>query len=93
MGLTSVCSNREKAGCAGKPGPLVDIKIIDEFDHEVEVGRWGRFWFEVLWSSWILGRGRFNQTYLPDEWHHTGDAAARMKRVTSGLQGGRRKRN
>ena len=43
MGLTSVCSNREKAGCAGKPGPLVDIKIADEFDHEVEAGKVERF--------------------------------------------------
>jgi long-chain acyl-CoA synthetase len=75
MGLTSVCSNREKAGCAGKAGPLVDIKIIDEFDHEVEAGKVG----EILVRGPLVFHGYWGEEDLTkhtfrDEWHHTGDA-------------------
>jgi long-chain acyl-CoA synthetase len=75
MGLTSVCSNREKAGCAGKAGPLVDIKIIDEFDHEVEAGKVGEILvrgplvFQGYWREEDLSKHTFR-----DQWHHTGDA-------------------
>ena len=75
MGLTSVCSNREKAGCAGKAGPLVDIKIIDEFDHEVEAGKVGEILirgplvFHGYWGEEDLSKHTFR-----DQWHHTGDA-------------------
>jgi acyl-CoA synthetase (AMP-forming)/AMP-acid ligase II len=75
MGLTSVCSNREKAGCAGKAGPLVDIKIVDEFDHEVEAGRVG----EILVRSPLVFHGYWGEEELTkhtfrEQWHHTGDA-------------------
>jgi long-chain acyl-CoA synthetase len=75
MGLTSVCSNREKAGCAGKAGPLVDIKIIDEFDQEVETGKVGEILvrgplvFHGYWGEEDLSKHTFR-----DQWHHTGDA-------------------
>src|SRR4030043_1713537 len=75
MGLTSVCSNREKPGWAGKPGPLVDIKILDEFDHEVETGKVG----EILVRSPLVFLGYWREEELTkhtfrDGWHHTGDA-------------------
>jgi long-chain acyl-CoA synthetase len=75
MGLTSVCSNREKPGCAGKPGPLVDIKILDEFDHEVETGKVG----EILVRSPLVFLGYWREEELTkhtfrDSWHHTGDS-------------------
>ena len=75
MGLTSVCSNKEKPGCAGKPGPLVDIKIIDEFDHEVDVGKVG----EILVRGPLVFKGYWGEEELTkhtfrDDWHHTGDA-------------------
>ena len=74
MGLTSVCSNREKPGCAGKPGPLVDIKILNEFDHEVETGKVG----EILVRSPLVFLGYWREEELTkytfrDGWHHTGD--------------------
>jgi acyl-CoA synthetase (AMP-forming)/AMP-acid ligase II len=74
MGLTSVCSNREKPGCAGKPGPLVDIKIVDEFDHEVEVGKVG----EILVRGPLVFHGYWGEEELTkhtfrEGWHHTGD--------------------
>jgi long-chain acyl-CoA synthetase len=75
MGLTSVCSNRERPGCAGKAGPLVDIKIVDEFDHEVEAGKVG----EILVRGPLVFLGYWGEEDLTkhtfrDEWHHTGDA-------------------
>jgi acyl-CoA synthetase (AMP-forming)/AMP-acid ligase II len=75
MGLTSVCSYREKPGCAGKPGPLVDMKIVDEFDHEVEAGKVG----EILVRGPLVFHGYWGEEELTkhtfrDQWHHTGDA-------------------
>ncbi len=75
MGLTSVCSNREKPGCAGKPGPLVDIKIVDEFDHEVEGGKVGEILVRsplVFYGYW--GEEDLTKNTLREQWHHTGDA-------------------
>ena len=74
MGLTSVCSNRERPGCAGKAGPLVDIKIVDEFDHEVEVGKVG----EILVRGPLVFHGYWGEEELTkhtfrEGWHHTGD--------------------
>jgi len=75
MGLTSVCSNREKPGCAGKPGPLVDIKIVDEFDQEVEAGKVGEILVRsplVFYGYW--GEEDLTKHTLRGQWHHTGDA-------------------
>jgi long-chain acyl-CoA synthetase len=74
MGLTSICLNREKPGCAGKPGPLVNIKIVDEFDHDVEAGKVG----EILIQSPMVFQGYWGEEELTrhtfrDGWHHTGD--------------------
>jgi len=74
MGLTSVCSNQERPGCAGKPGPLVDIKIIDEFDHDVETGKVGEILVRgplVFQGYW--GEEELSQHTFRDDWHHTGD--------------------
>jgi long-chain acyl-CoA synthetase len=75
MGLTSVCSNLEKAGCAGKPGPLADIKVVDEFDKEVETGKVG----EILVRGPLVFLGYWGEEELTrltfrEGWHHTGDA-------------------
>ena len=75
MGLTSVCSNLEKAGCAGKPGLLVDIKIVDEFDKEVETGKVGEILVRgplVFLGYW--GEEELTQYTFRDGWHHTGDS-------------------
>ncbi len=75
MGLTSVCSNREKPGCAGKQGPLVDIKIVDEFDKEVKTGNVGEILVRgplVFMGYW--GEEELTQHTFRDGWHHTGDA-------------------
>lgn len=74
MGLTSICLNREKPGCAGKPGSLVNLKIVDEFDHEVEAGKVG----EILLQSPMIFHGYWGEEELTrhtfrEGWHHTGD--------------------
>jgi long-chain acyl-CoA synthetase len=75
MGLTSVCSNREKPGCTGKPGPLVNIKIVDEFDKEVETGKVGEILVQgplVFLGYW--GEEELSKHTFREGWHHTGDA-------------------
>lgn len=74
MGLTSVCANRERPGCAGKPGPLVELKIVDEFDREVETGKVG----EILVRGPLVFHGYWREEELTaytfrEGWHHTGD--------------------
>jgi len=41
MALTCISLTLERPGSAGKPGHLVDLKIVDECDREVEVGKPG----------------------------------------------------
>jgi len=74
MGWSCLCSNSERPGSAGKPGPLVDLKIVDEFDREVEVGRPG----EILIRGPLVFKGYWREEELTqhtfrDGWHHTGD--------------------
>jgi long-chain acyl-CoA synthetase len=74
MGLTSICLNSERPGCAGRPGPLVDLKIVDEFDREVEAGKPG----EILIRGPLVFQGYWGEEELTkytfrEGWHHTGD--------------------
>ena len=74
MGLTSICLNSERPGAAGKAGPLVDLKIVDEFDHEVDAGRPG----EIVIRGPLVFQGYWNEEELTkhtfrEGWHHTGD--------------------
>ena len=41
LGLPCLGLNLESPKLAGKPGPLVDLKIVDEYDREVERGKPG----------------------------------------------------
>lgn len=74
MGLTCICSNSERPGSAGRPGSLVDLKIVDEFDCEVEVGKPG----EILIRGPLVFKGYWGEEELTkytfrEGWHHTGD--------------------
>jgi long-chain acyl-CoA synthetase len=74
MGLTCICSNKERPRSAGKQGPLVDLKIVDEFDREVEVGKSG----EIVIRGPLVFQGYWRQDELTQHtfregWHHTGD--------------------
>jgi acyl-CoA synthetase (AMP-forming)/AMP-acid ligase II len=75
MGWTCLCPNSERPGSAGKPGPLVDLKIVDEFDREVETGKSG----EIVVKGPLVFQGYWGEEELTkhtfrEGWHHTGDA-------------------
>jgi len=73
-GMVTVCAHTEKPGSAGKEGPLVKIKLVDDLDREVPVGTPG----EICVRGPLVFRGYWN---LEEEtcytfrngWHHTGD--------------------
>jgi long-chain acyl-CoA synthetase len=74
MGLTSLCSNAERPGSAGKPGPLVDLKIVDDVDREVPPGQTG----EIVVRGPLVFQGYWKEEELTgytfrEGWHHTGD--------------------
>jgi acyl-CoA synthetase (AMP-forming)/AMP-acid ligase II len=74
MGITCTCTNAERAYSAGKQGLLVDLKIVDEFDREVEVGKPG----EIVIRGPLVFQGYWKQDKLTQHafregWHHTGD--------------------
>jgi long-chain acyl-CoA synthetase len=74
MGLTCFCLNAEKPGSAGRPGPLVDLKIADEADREVEPGKPGEILIRgpLVFAGYWGAEELTNQT-LRGGWHHTGD--------------------
>jgi len=74
MGFTCSCLSRERPRAAGKQGPLVDLKIVDEFDREVELGKPG----EIVVRGPLVFQGYWRQEELSqytfrEGWHHTGD--------------------
>ncbi len=74
MGITCNCTNKERPRAAGKQGPWVDLKIVDEFDREVEVGKPG----EIVIRGPLVFQGYWKQDELTQHvlregWHHTGD--------------------
>ncbi len=74
MGLTSICLNSERPGAAGKAGPLLDLKIVDEFDREVDAGKPG----EIVTRGPLVFQGYWKEEELTkhtfrEGWHHTGD--------------------
>jgi acyl-CoA synthetase (AMP-forming)/AMP-acid ligase II len=80
MGLTCICLNAERPGSAGRPGPLVDLMIADEFGdmmpHRVPIAAGkpgeilvrGPLVFEGYWGEEELTKHTFREG-----WHHTGD--------------------
>ncbi len=74
MGWTCLCPSSERPGSAGKPGSLVELKIVDEFDREVNPGRPG----EIVIRGPLVFQGywreeELTQQTLREGWHHTGD--------------------
>jgi len=74
MGWTCLCPNSERPGSAGKPGPLVELKIVDEFDREINPGKPG----EIVIRGPLVFQGYWREEELTKQtlregWHHTGD--------------------
>lgn len=73
-GMVTVCPYTEKPGSAGKEGPLVKIKLVDEHDREVEAGKPGEICVRgplVFLGYWNLEED--NRYTFREGWHHTGD--------------------
>jgi long-chain acyl-CoA synthetase len=74
MALTCLCPNQERPGSDGRPGPLVNLMIADEFDQEVSRGESG----EILVRGPLVFQGYWKEKKLSEHtlrggWHHTGD--------------------
>jgi long-chain acyl-CoA synthetase len=72
--LVTISSYNECPGSAGRPLPLADVRLVDDYDKEVETGKVG----EIVVRGPMVFKGYWN---LPEEteytlregWHHTGD--------------------
>ena len=72
--LTNISPYNERPGSAGRPLPLADVRLFDDYDREVETGTVG----EIVVRGPMVFKGYWN---LPNEteyafregWHHTGD--------------------
>ena len=72
--LVTISPYNERPGSAGRPLPLADVRIFDDYDNELDTGQVG----EIV----VRGPMVFNEYWnLPKEteytlregWHHTGD--------------------
>ena len=73
-GFVTIQRAIDKPGAAGKPGPLCQVKLVDDYDRDVPVGTPG----EILVRGPMVFQGYFRldeaTTYtFRNGWHHTGD--------------------
>src|SRR5713101_7719613 len=64
----------DRPGAAGKPLPLAQVKVVDEYDRDVPVGTPG----EIVVRGPLVFQGYFDQPEVTaytfrNGWHHTGD--------------------
>ncbi len=72
--LTNISPYNEKPGSAGRPLPLADVRLFDDYDGEVETGVVG----EIVVRGPMVFRGYWNlaeetEYTFREGWHHTGD--------------------
>ncbi|HEV8532012.1 MAG TPA: AMP-binding protein [Methylomirabilota bacterium] len=73
-GFVSLQRVADRPGAAGKPVPLCQIKVVDDYDREVPVGTPG----EIVVRGPLVFQGYFDQPDVTaytfrNGWHHTGD--------------------
>ena len=73
-GFVSLQRVSERPGAAGKPAPLCQVKLVDDYDREVPVGTPG----EIAVRGPLVFQGYFAQPDVTaytfrNGWHHTGD--------------------
>src|SRR5207247_9668254 len=73
-GFVTLQRVRDKPGAAGKPVPVCEVKLVDDYDREVPVGTPG----EIVVRGPLVFQGYFGppdvRAYtLRNGWHHTGD--------------------
>ncbi|MEE8300631.1 MAG: AMP-binding protein [Desulfatiglandales bacterium] len=72
--LVTVSPYNERPGSAGKPLPLADIRLFDDYDKEVKEGQVG----EIVVKGPMVFKGYWNLSEetgytFREGWHHTGD--------------------
>lgn len=73
-GLITYAPYDEQPGSAGRPGHLVKLKVVDEFDRDLPLGETG----EIVIQGPLVFHGywqqpELNALTLREDWHHTGD--------------------
>lgn len=73
-GFVSLQRVSDKPGAAGKPVPAAQVRLVDDYDREVEVGTPG----EIVVRGPLVFQGYFAQPDVTaytfrNGWHHTGD--------------------
>ncbi len=73
-GFVSLQRVRDKPGAAGKPVPVCQVKLVDDYDREVPLGNPG----EIAVRGPLVFQGYWDQPdvsayTLRNGWHHTGD--------------------
>ena len=73
-GFVTIQRAADKPGAAGKPGPLCQVKLVDDYDRDVPVGTPG----EILVRGPMVFQGYFQLDEVTaytfrNGWHHTGD--------------------
>lgn len=74
--LVTISPYNERPGSAGKPLPLADVRLFDEYDKEVETGQVG----EIVVRGPMVFKGYWNlpevtEYTFREGFHHTGDTA------------------
>jgi long-chain acyl-CoA synthetase len=72
--LVTISPYNDKPGSAGRPLPLADVRIFDDYDNELSAGQVG----EIVVRGPMVFNGYWNLPEdtgyaLREEWHHTGD--------------------
>jgi acyl-CoA synthetase (AMP-forming)/AMP-acid ligase II len=73
-GFVTIQRAVDKPGASGKPGPLCQVKLVDDYDRDVPVGTPG----EILVRGPMVFQGYFRLDEVTaytfrHGWHHTGD--------------------
>jgi acyl-CoA synthetase (AMP-forming)/AMP-acid ligase II len=72
--LVTISPYNERPGSAGRPLPLADVRIFDDYDNELDTGQVG----EIVVRGPMVFNGYWNLSKetgytLREGWHHTGD--------------------
>lgn len=73
-GPITIAPFRERPGSAGRPGPLVNVEVVDDLDRPLPSGQTGEIIVRgpVVFNGY-WGRNCDNELTFRNGWHHTGD--------------------
>ncbi|MCC7184541.1 MAG: AMP-binding protein [Rhodocyclaceae bacterium] len=73
-GPITIAPFRDRPGSVGRPGPLVNVEVVDDLDRPLPAGQTGEIIVRgpmVFNGYW--GRNRDSEFTFRNGWHHTGD--------------------